>query len=114
MLGLGAPQPSPTPRALIASLYFPLVCFKALNQPSSVLACGAGLLLLYRGCRCPAGCVFLIGGGFRNRCGDLECRVRSPGTAELSWGQQSSPGRAPSGAATARLLARSRSPLYRV
>lgn len=66
------------------SVYCLVVCFKALNWCSSLLARGVGSLLLYRGCRCLSGCVFLIRGGFRNRRGDLECRARSPGTAELS------------------------------
>lgn len=103
----GPPRRPPAPSV---SLYCLVVSFKVFNWCSSALARGVGLLLSYRGCRCLSGRVFLSGGGgFRNSCGDLECRGRSLGTAELPWGQQT-----PLGAAAARLLARSRSPLCRV
>lgn len=102
--GCSAREHRSPPRALILSLYCPVVCFKALNSCSCLLARGVGLLLLYRGCRSLAGGVLLGSGGFRNWCGDLECRGRSPGTAELPWGQQSSPGHAPLGAAAVRSL----------
>lgn len=47
MLGLGAPQPSPTPRALIVSLYCLVVCFKHVKVVffCSCLFCGVNSIV---------------------------------------------------------------------